>query len=67
MHDRGLAPHEMLELREILQFKTVCATKAAAMSDIVQDSRLQQLLMADVSKTKQEIQAIQIMLNNTLQ
>ncbi len=57
-----IAPHEALELHELVTFKNVCATKAATMSALVKDEELKNLLQQDFDTTKGHIQE----LNNLL-
>jgi len=54
-----LAPHETYELHELLTFKNLCLTKSTTMSGLVQDPELKNILVQDVTKTKEQIQRIQ--------
>lgn len=56
---KRLAPHELLELHEILTFKTQCATKASAMLSMAKDPEVKTLLQNDISSTKQHIQQLE--------
>ncbi|MGE5396249.1 MAG: hypothetical protein ACM3MK_01790 [Chitinophagales bacterium] len=56
---KRLAPHEMLELHEILSFKTLCASKASAMMSMAQDPEIKKLLQDDISSSKQHIQRLE--------
>lgn len=61
-----LAPHEALELNELLQFKMVCASKAAMLGDLVKDIELRDLLRQEFRKSQQEIQDLQRLLQAAL-
>ncbi len=50
-----LAPHETYKLHELLTFKTLCVTKSAIMSGLVQDQELKSILEQDITKTKDQI------------
>lgn len=65
MDIKNLAPHEAIELHEILTFKTLCATKSATMSALVSDSELKTLLSKDLSLSKQHISDINDLLQTT--
>jgi similar to spore coat protein len=65
MDIKNLAPHEAIELHEILTFKTLCATKSATMSGLVSDSELKTLLNKDFSLSKQHISDINDLLQTT--
>ena len=58
-----LGVHETLDLHEILGFKTICMTKAAAMQGLVSDPQLKQLLQQDVQTGKQHVQQLQSQLS----
>lgn len=53
-----IAPHEVLELQELLTFKNVCATKSATMVSLVKDEELKNLLEEDLSKGKEHIKEL---------
>ncbi len=57
--NQNLGVHETLELHELLTFKSVCLTKSATMSGIVQDENLKAILTQDASSTKTHIQQLQ--------
>ena len=50
-----IAPHEALELHELLTFKNVCATKSATMAELVKDEELKCLLQADYNTAQSQI------------
>ena len=54
----AIAPHEALELHELLTFKNVCATKAATMSALVKDDELKSILQQDFTAAKSHIQEL---------
>jgi similar to spore coat protein len=51
--------HESLDLHEILMFKNLCLTKSTAMSALVQDEELKQILSDDANKTTKQINRLQ--------
>ncbi len=53
-----IAPHEALELHELVTFKNVCATKAATMSALVKDEELKSILQQDFDTAKEHIQEL---------
>lgn len=65
--EKRLAPHELMELHEILTFKTLCATKASAMIPMVQDPEIKTLLQSDITTSKQSIQQLEEFLRIGLQ
>lgn len=66
-NNRQLAPHETLEVHELLTFKNVCCTKASAMESFVQDEELKKLLQADVRNGQEEIKELKgLLLRNKL-
>ncbi|PZE21273.1 hypothetical protein [Paenibacillus xerothermodurans] len=58
-----LGVHEILEMHEILNFRTVCATKSTTMQALVTDDKLRDLLQQDVAVNKQAIQGLQSVLS----
>lgn len=62
-----LAPHETLELHELLSFKTVCMTKAQTMQNLVSDAELKQLLQEDVRNSVPAIEELKNLLTNNPQ
>lgn len=65
--NQQLAPHEKLDVHEYLAFKNVCATKAMAMSKLVKDPQLKNLLEYDLKIGHRQIQEISNILSTTLQ
>jgi similar to spore coat protein len=58
MSEQGLAPHESIELHEILTFKNLCLTKSISMSPLVSDAELKSILREDVAATKIQIEEL---------
>lgn len=56
MNDQLLAPHEAMEIHELLNFKTICLAQSKLMQGLVFDQELKALMQADV---EQSIRAIQ--------
>jgi similar to spore coat protein len=57
-----LAPHEMLEVLEVLTFKNVCLTKSKTMQALVQDEELKTILQADVKNSAKDIMELRSLL-----
>jgi similar to spore coat protein len=53
-----VAPHEALELHELVTFKNVCATKSATMSALVKDEELKSILQQDFTVGKEHIKEL---------
>lgn len=53
-----LAPHEGIELHEILAFKNVCLTKSVTMSPLVSDNELKSILQRDAETTAKHIREL---------
>ena len=53
-----IAPHEVLEIHELLTFKNVCATKAATMAGLVKDEELKSILQQDFNMGKEHIKEL---------
>lgn len=62
---KDLAPHEALELHEVLTFKTLCATKSDTMSGFATDQELQSLLEKDFNQSKKHIKDLSDLLQTT--
>lgn len=58
MNQHGMAPHESIELHELLTFKNVCLTKAITMSLLVSDDELKSILKQDAASTQQHIEEL---------
>jgi similar to spore coat protein len=59
-----LGLHETLEVLELLSFKSLCLTKSATMSGLVQDAELKTILSNDVNTGTEHIQRLQESLTN---
>jgi similar to spore coat protein len=62
-----LSTHESMEVHEMLNFKTVCATKSKLMQGLVFDQELKSLLQKDVEQSTNAIKILQGLENNTTQ
>ncbi|NQX46573.1 hypothetical protein HQN87_14620 [Paenibacillus tritici] len=52
------ALHELLEVREMAAFKTVCLTKSKTMQALVTDPELMQILQQDAILSQQQLQEL---------
>ncbi|WP_371826329.1 spore coat protein [Alicyclobacillus fastidiosus] len=57
-----LAAHEMMEIHELLNFKTICTAKAKAMDGLVTDRELKQLMQLDLQQSMQALNNLQALL-----
>jgi similar to spore coat protein len=55
----AIAPHEALEIHELVEFKNLCATKSATMAALVKDDELKGILEQDVTVTQGHIKQLQ--------
>lgn len=55
---QGIAPHESIELHEILSFKNICLTKSLTMSPLVSDNELKAILQQDVAVNERHIKEL---------
>jgi similar to spore coat protein len=62
-----LSTHESMEVHEMLNFKTVCATKSKLMQGLVFDQELKSLLQKDVEQSINAIKILQGLENKTTQ
>ena len=60
---QGLALHEMMELHEVLTFKSVCMTKSKTMQGLVADEELKSLMQKDVEQSANAIHELQNLLS----
>jgi len=58
-----LAPHEMMDIHEILNFKTVCLAKSKMMQGLVFDQDLRALMQKDVNQSITAIANLQALLS----
>lgn len=59
MERAALAPHEAMEIHEILNFKTICLAKSKLMQGIVFDRDLKALMQKDVEQSIVAVQELQ--------
>ncbi|MCM3702352.1 spore gernimation protein GerQ [Paenibacillus macerans] len=59
MNTQTLAPHESMDLHEMLNFKTLCLAKSKLMQGLVFDQELKDLMQKDVVQSIQAIQDLQ--------
>jgi similar to spore coat protein len=59
MNIQSIAPHETMEVHEILNFKTVGLAKSKLMQGIVFDKDLKALMQKDVEQSIKAINALQ--------
>ncbi|AWB46561.1 spore gernimation protein GerQ [Paenibacillus sp. CAA11] len=59
MNPQLLAPHEAMDLHEILNFKTLCLAKSKLMQGLVFDQDLKNLMQKDVEQSIQAIADLQ--------
>jgi len=58
----SLAPHEALDMHELMSSKTVCLTEAKARLKLVQDPALKTLIEQDIQQTTNAIKQMQTIL-----
>lgn len=56
MENNLLAPHETIELHELITFKNICLTKSISMSILVSDDELKSILKQDTATTQKHIE-----------
>lgn len=54
-----LGAHEMMEVHELLNFKTICAAKAKAFDGLVTDKDLKALMQQDLQQSLQALNDLQ--------
>jgi similar to spore coat protein len=59
MANQTLAPHESMEIHELLNFKTICLTKSKMMQGLVFDKDLKQLMQKDVQQSMKAVNELQ--------
>ncbi|KKI92899.1 spore coat protein [Bacillus sp. SA1-12] len=55
---KELAPHEKLEIHELLTLKTVCVTKSTAMLELADDEKLKEILKEDAQLSATAIEEL---------
>lgn len=58
IEQQALAPHESMEIHEMLNFKTICAAKSKMMQGLVFDKDLKALMQKDVEQSVKAIQEL---------
>jgi similar to spore coat protein len=58
MEQNGAAPHETMELHELLTFKNVCLTKSVTMRMLVSDDELKAILDQDAAMGQRHIREL---------
>jgi similar to spore coat protein len=59
MNNHSLAPHESMEIHELLNFKTICLTKSKMMQGLVFDKDLKSLMQKDVQQSMKAVNDLQ--------
>jgi similar to spore coat protein len=59
MTQQSLAPHESMEIHELLNFKTICMAKSKMMQGLVFDKDLKALMQKDVEQSMKAVQQLQ--------
>lgn len=57
-----LGAHEMMEVHELLNFKTICTAKSKALDGLVVDKELKALLQQDLQQSMQALEDLQAFL-----
>lgn len=63
---QGTAPHESIELHELLAFKNVSLTKCITMSKLVSDDELKAILQQDAVIGQQHIRELSSLLEQSV-
>ncbi len=67
MQQQTPAPHETTEIHELHKFKTICASKANSMKDMVFDQDLKTLLEKEVRQSTKATNDLQTLLAPKIQ
>ncbi|MCA1040100.1 spore gernimation protein GerQ [Bacillus infantis] len=59
MDMKHLAPHESMDLHEIVNFKTLCVAKSKLMQGLVFDEDLKALMQKDLEQSKKDLSELQ--------
>ncbi len=62
---KALAPHEALELHELITFKNICATKSSAMAALVKDEELREIMQQDFRFSQEYIRELSDLLKQS--
>lgn len=60
-----IAPHETLELHELITIKNISATKSYAMSALVKDEELKQIMLQDFRVSQEQIRELSDLLKQS--
>ncbi len=60
-----LAPHETLELHELITFKNICATKSSAMTALVKDEELREIMQQEFRVSQEHIRELSDLLQQS--
>lgn len=66
MLKQGTAPHESIELHELLAFKNVSLTKSVTMTKLVSDNELKAILQQDAVTCQQHIKELGSLLEQSV-
>lgn len=58
MEQPTLAPHESMEIHEMINFKTICLAKSKMMQGLVFDKELKALMQKDVEQSIRAIESL---------
>lgn len=64
--EKKLAPHETFDLHELLNLKTVSATKSATMVGLVKDEKLKRILNGNLTSTQEHIRELQNLIQSSV-
>ncbi|MDF2647143.1 MAG: hypothetical protein K0Q73_2948 [Paenibacillus sp.] len=67
MNQTNLAPHETLDMHELLTAKTACLSETKARLQLVQDPALKTLIQQDIQQTTNSIKQMQTILTSAAQ
>lgn len=62
---KELAAHELLEVHEILTFKTACVVKSKVFSGLVEDKKLKEILEEDIELSTKAIKDLRKILEDS--
>jgi similar to spore coat protein len=62
MTHQCIAPHESIQLHEILTFKNLCLTKAISMAILVSDEELKSILKQDATLGEKQIKELKTLM-----
>ncbi|TMW71210.1 hypothetical protein [Alteribacter natronophilus] len=58
MADKKYAPHELLEVHEMLTVKSACAVKSSMMQGLASDKKLKELLEEDAKLSQKAVEEL---------